>query len=287
MQPASARGHGGLAPTWEEAALQEFSSQTRPDGVAIVTFERPERLNPLGPEGLRDLALHLEALASDPAVGAVVLTGRGKAFCSGASLERLLGLMGSEEAAGLPEHVIRNLFDTAVNPIQRAIARMPKPVVTAINGVAAGGGVGLALAGDVVLAAETASFQLTFVPNLAIVPDLGASWFFSRLAGRGRALAAMMTGEAISAREALEWGLVWRVEPEEKLLDAAIKLGLRLAAGPRHMYPLLRGAVDEASRRTLSEQLDLERDLNVELCGSAQFSEGVRAFLEKRRPRFQ
>ncbi|WP_428248344.1 enoyl-CoA hydratase/isomerase family protein [Ferrovibrio sp.] len=271
----------------EEADLREFSSQTRPDGVAIITFNMPERLNPLGPEGLRDLALHLEALATDAAVSAIVLTGKGKAFCSGAGLDRLLDLMGSGETEGLPEPVIRNLFDTAVNPIQRAIARMPKPVVTAINGVAAGGGVGLALAGDVVLAAESASFRLTFVPNLAIVPDLGASWFFSRLAGRGRALAAMMTGDAISAREALEWGLIWRIEPEEKLLDAAIAMGLRLAAGPRHMYPLLRGAVDEASRRLLSDQLDLERDINVELCGTAEFAEGVRAFLEKRRPRFQ
>ncbi len=267
--------------------MREFSSQTRPDGVAIITFNMPERLNPLGPEGLRDLALHLEALATDVAVSAIVLTGKGKAFCSGAGLDRLLDLMGSGETEGLPEPVIRNLFDTAVNPIQRAIARMPKPVVTAINGIAAGGGVGLALAGDVVLATESASFRLTFVPNLAIVPDLGASWFFSRLAGRGRALAAMMTGDAISAREALEWGLIWRIEPEEKLLDAAIAMGLRLAAGPRHMYPLLRGAVDEASRRLLSDQLDLERDINVELCGTAEFAEGVRAFLEKRRPRFQ
>lgn len=267
--------------------MQEFTSEIRPDGTAIVTFDLPERLNPLGPSGLRDFAAHLEALAADPQVVAVVLTGRGKAFSSGASLDQLLGLLGTDGVDGLPEHVIRELFDVAVNPIQRAIAAMPKPVVTAVNGVAAGGGVGLALAGDVVLAAESASFRLTFVPNLSIVPDLGASWFFSRLAGRGRALAAMMTGDAISAREALDWGLVWRIEPEATLLDRAVEMAQRLAAGPRHMYPLLRRAVDEASQRSLSEQLDLERDVNVRLCGTAQFAEGVHAFLEKRRPRFQ
>lgn len=267
--------------------MAEFVSEIRPDGVAVVTFDLPERLNPLGPQGLRDLANHLEALTADASVAAVVLTGRGKAYSSGASLDRLLDLMGADGSPGLPDHLIRDLFDSAVNPIQRAIAAMPKPVVTAVNGIAAGGGVGLALAGDVVLAAENASFHLTFVPNLAIVPDLGASWFFSRLAGRGRALAAMMTGEAITARQALDWGLVWRVLPEAALVDEAIRLAERLARGPRHMYPLLRQAVDDASRRNLSEQLDLERDLNVMLCGTPQFAEGVRAFLEKRRPRFQ
>lgn len=267
--------------------MTEFSSETRDDGIAVITFDLPERLNPLGPDGLRGLARHLEALAADETVVAVVLTGRGRAFSSGAGLDRLLDLMGTGGTPGLPAPLIRDLFDTGVNPIQRAIAAMPKPVITAVNGIAAGGGVGLALAGDVVLAAENASFRLTFVPNLSIVPDLGASWFFSRLAGRGRALAAMMTGEGISARQALDWGLVWQIEPEATLMEAALRLAARLAEGPRHMYPLLRQAVDDASHRTLSEQLDLERDLNVRLCGTAQFAEGVRAFLEKRRPRFQ
>ena len=267
--------------------MTEFTSEIRPDGIAIITFDVPERLNPLGPAGLRSLADHLEALAGNDSVVAVVLTGRGKAFSSGASLDQLLGLIGSEGSPGLPAHLMRDLFDSAVNPIQRAIADMPKPVVTAVNGIAAGGGVGLALAGDVVLAAESASFRLTFVPNLAIMPDLGASWFFTRLAGRGRAMAAMMTGDAISAREALDWGLVWRIEPDGALLAAAIDMAARLARGPRHMYPLLRRAVDGASRASLSEQLDVERDTNVDLCGTPQFAEGVRAFLEKRHPRFQ
>lgn len=267
--------------------MSEFTSEIRPDGIALITFDLPGRLNPLGPAGLRELAEHLQDLSDDASVVAVVLTGRGKAYSSGASLDQLLDLLGSDGNAGMPQGLMRDLFDVAVNPIQRAIAAMPKPVVTAVNGIAAGGGVGLALAGDVVLAAEDASFRLTFVPNLSIVPDLGASWFFSRLAGRGRALAAMMTGDPVSAREALDWGLVWRLVPEGELLDTAIAVAARLSAGPRHMYPLLRQAVDDASRRTLSDQLDLERDLNVRLCGTAEFAEGVHAFLEKRRPRFQ
>lgn len=271
----------------EEKIVSEFTTETRSDGIAIVTFDQPERLNPLGPEGLRDLARHLEALAVDPSVTAVVLTGRGRAFSSGAGLDKLLGQMGQDGTPGMPQPLMRELFDNAVNAIQRAIATMPKPVVTAVNGIAAGGGVGLALAGDVVLASENASFRLTFVPNLGIVPDLGASWFFSRLAGRGRALAAMMTGDAITARQALDWGLVWRLEPADTLLDAAVAMAQRLAAGPRHMYPALRAAVDSASRQSLSDQLDLERDENVQLCSTAGFVEGVSAFLEKRRPKFQ
>ncbi len=267
--------------------VAEFVSEIRQDGVAVVTFDVPERLNPLGPDGLRALAAHLEALAGD-AVGRRRRAHRPRqGLSSGAGLDRLLDLMGTDGSPGLPDPLIRDLFDAAVNPIQRALSAMPKPVVTAVNGIAAGGGVGLALAGDVVLAAPGASFHLTFVPNLAIVPDLGASWFFSRLAGRGRALAAMMTGEAISARQALDWGLVWGIEPAETLLEAATAMAARLARGPRHMYPLLRQAVDDASRRSLSDQLDLERDLNVQLCGTPQFAEGVRAFLEKRRPKFQ
>lgn len=237
----------------------EFSSDTTPNGVAIITFDQHERLKALGPAGLRNLAVHLEALVTDDDVRTIVMTGSGKAFCSGASLDQLLGMMGSDGSDGLPDELMRELFD----------------------------GAGLALAGDVVLASERASFHLTFVPKLSIVSDLGASWFLSRLAGRGRALAAMMTGEAISADEALNWGLVWRIEPHEVLVQAAIAMAERLADGPRHMFPLLRGTVDGASRTSLSDQLDLERDLNVRLCGTAQFTEGVRAFLERRPPCFQ
>jgi 2-(1,2-epoxy-1,2-dihydrophenyl)acetyl-CoA isomerase len=287
MRPVAAVSQFMLQREGEGTRVQEFTTDIDRDGIAVVTFDQPERLNPLGPKGLRDLAEHLRALSDDATVVAVVLTGRGKAYSSGASLDQLTGLLGSAGNPGMPEELMHELFDTGVNAIQRAISGMPKPVVTAINGIAAGGGVGLALAGDVVFASPDASFRLTFVPNLSIVPDLGASWFFSRLAGRGRALAAMMTGEPISAREALDWGLVWRIVPDGELLPTAMETARRLADGPRRMYPLLRLAVDDASRRTLSDQLDLERDLNVELCGRAEFAEGVRAFLEKRRPRFQ
>ncbi|MGB6120255.1 MAG: enoyl-CoA hydratase-related protein [Mesorhizobium sp.] len=270
-----------------EDHVKEFSTEVDPDGVAVVTFNMPERLNPLGPQGLRDLAAHLGKLSDDAAVTAVVLTGRGKAYSSGAGLNQLTDQLGTGGNAGMPETVMREIFDTGVNPIQRTIAAMPKPVITAVNGIAAGGGVGLALAGDVVYASPNASFRLTFVPNLSIVPDLGASWFFSRLAGRGRTLAAMITGDPISAQQALDWGLVWKLVADDQLLDTAKATARRLAAGPRQMYPLLRQTVDAASRHSLSEQLDLERDLNLRLCGTAQFAEGVRAFLEKRRPQFQ
>lgn len=258
----------------------------RQGAVAIVTLARPERLNALGIDGFRGLADGFEELAGDETVRAVVVTGAGRAFCAGASLDTLLPDIGTSSDGGIDPDRMRGHFDGAVNRMMRALWEMPKPVVTAVNGLASGGGVGLALAGDVVLAVREADFHLPFVPQLAIIPDCGASWVMVRLAGRGRALAAMLTGERIPAETAADWGLVWQVHDAGELMERALALAGRLADGPVDMTRDLRHAVDAALSKDLDAQLDRERDVNVRLCAGANFAEGVAAFLQKRPPDF-
>lgn len=258
----------------------------RHGAVAIVTLARPERLNALGIDGFGGLADGFEELAGDDSVRAIIVTGAGRAFCAGVSLDTLLPDLGTSPDGGVDPDRMRGHFDGAVNRMMRALWEMPKPVVTAVNGLASGGGVGLALAGDVVLAAREAYFHLPFVPQLAILPDCGASWVMSRLAGRGRALAAMLTGERIPAETAANWGLVWQVHDAGELMERALALAGRLIEGPDDMTRDLRHAVDAALSQDLGAQLDRERDVNVRLCAGADFAEGVAAFLEKRRPAF-
>lgn len=256
-------------------------------GVAVITLDRPERLNALSPQGFAELADTLAPLAADPAVRGIVLTGSGRAFCAGADLGALEAMLGTDPGGGIaPEHT-RDLFDSSVNPALRAFSRMEKPIVCAVNGIASGGGVGLALAGDVTLASPAAAFHLPFVPQLGILPDGGASWFVTRALGRQRALAVMLTGARISAEQSLDWGLVWRIEPAETLLDAACELASRLGAQPTAVLPCLRQAVDHAGSQTLDAQLDFERDANIMLCTALDFIEGVSAFLGKSKPDFR
>ena len=160
------------------------------------------------------------------------------------------------------------------------------PVVCAINGVAAGGGVGLALAGDVILMASSARFVLTFVPKLGLVPDVGATWLLSRLAGRARALAASLLGDAISAQEAERWGLVWKLVDDDRLHDEALAICRRLADGPQRAVLGTRRLIDAAPEMPLGAHVLLERDLQCRLIGGPDFVEGVTAFREKRPARF-
>ena len=266
--------------------MADYTIDIDADGIAVLTFTRPGRLNPISPDAFKALPADLDRIAKDPAIRALIFTGEGRAFCSGASLETLAGDLGKGPEGGIPSDGLTELFDKGVNLIQRQLSEMEKPVIMAVNGIAAGGGVGLALAGDVVLASDTASFHLTFFPNLGILPDFGSSWLIPRLLGRGRAMAAMVTGEPIDAQTALEWGLVWKLVPQTDLMDTARDYARKLANGPKSALPDLRRAADLASTHDFSPHLDLERDVNLKLCGRASFTEGVTAFLEKRRPDF-
>ena len=163
----------------------------------------------------------------------------------------------------------------------------PKPVVNAINGIAAGGGVGLALCGDLILAADTAKFKLVFGPQLGIISDVGASWLVPNLLGRAKANGMALLGEDISASQAEAWGLIWKVFPEKDLLDEACKLAGRMADGAITGLKAIVKAHDNALQVSLSDQLDYERDTQRVLCDGEVFKEGVQAFLEKRKPNFR
>ncbi|WP_333826635.1 enoyl-CoA hydratase-related protein [Pararhodobacter sp.] len=256
------------------------------DGIATVTLARPERLNALSFEGFSALADTFEALAEDRAVRAIVLTGAGRAFCAGADLGSLAAHFGSGASGGIDTERMRGHFDISVNRLLRAMARSPKPIVCAVNGIASGGGVGLALAGDVVLAGHSAAFHLPFAARLGIIPDAGASWLVTRAIGRGRALAAMLSAEKISASTALEWGLVWGVEADADLMPAALRLARQLAALPAAITRRLRETVDCAMTQSLDAHLEHEREQNAYLVDTADFVEGVRAFMDKREPDF-
>lgn len=257
------------------------------EGIARVTLSRPERLNALSLGGFHALAETVEALAGDPAVRAIVLTGEGRAFCAGADLDSLAENFGTGANGGIDPDRMRGHFDNSVNRLLRALNASHKPIVCAVNGIASGGGVGLALAGDVVLAGRSAVFHLPFAPKLGIIPDAGASWLVARAIGRGRALAAMLTAQRIDAAQALDWGLIWGLEEDDALMSAATALARQLGALPSAVTRRLRDTVDCAMTHSLDAHLDVEREQNSELCDTDDFVEGVRAFREKRPPRFR
>jgi 2-(1,2-epoxy-1,2-dihydrophenyl)acetyl-CoA isomerase len=247
------------------------------DGLATVTLNRPEAMNALDTgtkDALRD---SLRAAAADEAVRAVLLTGRGKAFCVGQDLKEHVGIL---EAGGGMTTVAEHY-----NPIALAIATMPKPVVAAVNGVAAGAGASIALACDLVVAARSASFIQAF-SRLGLVPDSGATWFLPRLVGRARALGLALLGERLSARDAADWGLIWRCVDDADFAAAVDRLAGELAAAPTRGLVRTREAMAAAATATLAGQLDLERDFQRELGLTSDYAEGVAAFAEKRAPRF-
>lgn len=264
-------------------AAFEAVSLSFDDDVATLTLNRPETLNALNDAMFREIP---EAVAQASAAGAraLLLTGAGRGFCSGADLVGPGVTRAVTEAER--EKVNRASFEKVI-AVVRALNEAPMPVVCAINGVAAGGGVGLALAGDVILMASSARFVLTFVPKLGLVPDVGATWLLSRLAGRARAMAASLLGDSIGAQEAERWGLVWRLVDDERLLGEARAICRRLADGPQDAVLGTRRLVDAASEMPLASHVLMERDIQCRLIGAPDFVEGVAAFREKRPTRFR
>jgi 2-(1,2-epoxy-1,2-dihydrophenyl)acetyl-CoA isomerase len=169
----------------------------------------------------------------------------------------------------------------------RDLTGFAKPVIVAVNGVAAGGGVGLALAGDIVVAAKSAYFVQVFGPRLGLVPDMGCTWFFPQLLGRARSRALAMLGDRLPAEKAAEWGLIWAAVADDKLLAEARALALRLAKGPMQAFGEIKRVLDAAAANTLDEQLELERRVQRGLGDTEDFREGVSAFLSKREPQFK
>jgi 2-(1,2-epoxy-1,2-dihydrophenyl)acetyl-CoA isomerase len=256
----------------------------RADGVATLTLNRPDKLNAFTIGLHRALAAALDAVEGDAAVRAVLLTGAGRGFCAGQDLAERAAMMSLEGvASGAPSGP--SALEAWYNPLIRRLRRLEKPVVCAVNGVAAGAGANVALACDIVLASRSASFVQAFV-RIGLVPDAGGSYALPRLVGMARARALAMLGDRLSAAQAAEWGLIWRVVEDDALMSEATALARHLATQPTRALALIKQALNASAGNTLDQQLDLERDLQKEAAATEDFREGIAAFLAKRPPRF-
>ncbi len=250
------------------------------DGYAVVTFNRPDRLNSFNVEMHERLREAVAEVKRRDEVRALLITGAGRGFCAGQDLSDR-----SVKADAAPVDLGHTL-STYYNPLVRTLRELPKPVVCAVNGVAAGAGANVALAADIVIAARSASFVQAFC-KLGLVPDAGGTYFLPRLAGTARAMGLALLGEKLSAEDAERWGLIWKCVDDARLMDDARALARHLGAGPTKGYADIKRAIYAAGTSSLDAQLDLERDLQRELGRTADYHEGVQAFLEKRAPRFQ
>jgi 2-(1,2-epoxy-1,2-dihydrophenyl)acetyl-CoA isomerase len=250
-------------------------------GVLTLTLNRPERLNAMNNPLIEAMNRELARARNDDKIRAVLLTGTGRAFCAGADL---VGGGPFDSTASTPPDLGADM-DRIFNPMIRAMRGLPKPIVGAINGVAAGGGANFALACDIVLAARSARFDQAFV-RISLMPDLGGTWFLPHAVGDARARALAMLGSSLPAEEAERMGMVWQVVDDAALMDEASKLARRLAAGPTLSYAAIKRAINLAATNTLDQQLDLERDSQKALGQSADCREGVAAFLAKRPAEF-
>lgn len=247
------------------------------EGVATLTLNRPQALNALDLRLVDEMSHALDALGDGGSTRALLLTGAGRAFCSG-------GDVGGEFTPGATDAGV--WLESHYNPLVMRLQELPFPVVVAVNGLAAGAGCSLALTGDFVLAARSAYFVLAFA-HLGLVPDCGITWLLPRLVGHARATAMMMLGERVPALQAEQWGLIHRAVDDADLMSAAQALAARLAGGPTRSYALIRRGIRACASATLGEALAVER-VNQRIAGDSEdFAEAIRAFRAKRAPEFR
>ena len=249
-------------------------------GAARITLNRPETLNAWHPDFGRELKQAIEVDAADPSVRAVLITGAGRGFSSGADLKA--GFDAADDGKPDVAKELNNLY----HPIMEGLRGLEKPVVAAVNGPAVGIGASLAFACDLILAAESAYFGLAFV-NIGLMPDGGSTLFVPTAVGKARAFQLALLGERVEAAKALDWGLINFVYPDDELLGEADALVKRLAAGPTRSYASSKKALNQMLYPDLRGQLSLEADLQHALARTQDFQEGALAFLEKREPAFQ
>jgi 2-(1,2-epoxy-1,2-dihydrophenyl)acetyl-CoA isomerase len=249
------------------------------DGYAAVTLNRPDKLNSFNPEMHARLREAVATVAARDDIRALLLTGAGRAFCSGQDLSE------RHFTPGGPPPDLGASLDANFNPLVRALRALPKPVVCAVNGIAAGAGANIALACDIVLAARSASFIQAFC-KLGLVPDSGGTYFLPRLVGAGRAAGLAMLGDKLSAEDAARIGLIWKCVDDAALAEEARTLARHLATQPTRGLAAIKRALHASASNTLDAQLDLERDLQRELGRTEDYREGVTAFMDKRPPRF-
>jgi 2-(1,2-epoxy-1,2-dihydrophenyl)acetyl-CoA isomerase len=243
----------------------------------VITLNRPERLNAFNEAMHQAMACALDG-AADPACRAVLLTGAGRGFCAGQDLADVAVIDGKAPDLGAT-------IDNFYNPLVRKLRALDKPVVCAVNGIAAGAGANIALCCDIVLAARSAKFIQSFA-KIGLVPDSGGTYFLPRLIGDARARAVSLLAEPISADKAEQWGLIWRAVDDDQLIKEAEALTARLAEQPTQGLALIKQALAQSATNTLDAQLDLERDLQRQAGRTPDYAEGVAAFIAKRAPIF-
>lgn len=246
------------------------------NAVARLTFDRPQVFNSMHHAMRQEILSALYLCEKDPEVRAVYITGNGRAFCAGEDLQEVTDPNGPSLA---------EIISTGYNPIVLKIRTMEKPVVCAVNGVAAGAGANIALACDITVAAQSASFTQAF-SKIGLIPDSGGTWTLPRLVGLQRATALMMLSEKITAAEAAVIGMIWKVFPDETFADDSLKIAETLAAMPTRGLGLTKRALNQAFTNDFEGQLQVEDELQTVAGQTRDYREGVSAFLEKRRPVF-
>lgn len=250
------------------------------NGVGYLTFNRPKALNSFNVDMHREVAEVLNQWTKNPDVRCVVISGEGRGFCAGQDLgDRVV-----DPNAEAPD--LGYSIETYYNPLIKTIVNMPKPVICAVNGVAAGAGANIALACDLVIAAKSANFVQAFC-RLGLVPDSAGTWFLPRAVGHARAMGLTLLGDKLPAETAKEWGMIWDVVEDAELKTKVTELAERLAKQPTFGLSLIKKAIHQSSNNTFDEQVLLERDLQRIAGRSKDYREGVQAFMNKREPNFK
>jgi 2-(1,2-epoxy-1,2-dihydrophenyl)acetyl-CoA isomerase len=248
------------------------------NGAARLTLNRPDRLNSFTVQMHDEVSRALEAVSKSDA-RVLVLTGAGRGFCAGQDL-------GDRAVAPGGEGVdLGDSLEKRYNPLIRKLTTLDMPVICAVNGVAAGAGANIALACDIVIAARSAKFIQSFA-NIGLIPDSGGTWTLPRLAGQARAMGIALTGEPLTAERAEAWGMIWKCVDDDKLSEETDALATKFASAPTRGLGLTKQLMRESGARTLDAQLEIERDAQRALGRTADYKEGVAAFMEKRSPKF-
>ena len=250
------------------------------ENVALMVLNRPKVLNSINTELAGELQYALSDSGDNPEVRAILLTGNGKGFCAGQDLNEAL------QPNGTPESDLGIFVRENYNPIIKLLREIPKPIICAVNGTAAGAGANIALACDIVVASENASFIQAF-SKIGLIPDSGGTYYLPRLVGLGKAASLMMLGEKLLANEAMELGLIYKVFPLDKLEEESINLAKHLAAQPTKALGLIKKLLNKSIENTLDEQLKLEEEMQRIAGQTDDYKEGIKAFLEKRKPEFK
>ena len=248
------------------------------DGYRIITLNRPDRLNAFNDAMHVELRKAIEEIETDESCRALLITGNGRGFCAGQDLADRLVKPGEKPAPS-------KSLEAYYNPLVRKLRSLPFPVVAAVNGVAAGAGCNIALSCDIVIAAHSASFVQSFA-RVGLIPDSGGTWFLPRLVGDARARGLALLAEPLPAERAEHWGLIWQCVDDASLLAEAQKLCEHFAAAPTQGLAMIKRALNASAGNTLDAQLDLELDLQSVARETPDYAEGVRAFMEKRKPKF-